>query len=551
MEEKVRERIDRCFGQRGMAMMMRTRVAAGEGPFSPGPMPTLPREGLDMYQIRIGLTGECSRSQENSGKACGHHPVQWDGFCVDSLSVVRHVLARQLVFKPLHYRNHSPQARTGLIPLFTTLYPVVRTGQSSSSSTPLCQGNSSSSSDDDDGGEGNESFFVLSGSRKRSKVHSVPVLDDRGAAAGGSSKGNHNKHLLSLNSIAAHGCVLTTGPEQDGQGHFTLLAGCIQGSVILGDCLVESLQVIEHVQQGGGFYIPYGPVFTNVCGGKSMAGSRHIQEIVFQSSQAPQSSTPAGRGGGGVPRRDPALLSKNITDFGVCYEILSLFGNVAVRINRPGHGSMISFKGAQDARNIFDLLETLYGRDFIVECIKWANKVSPHFGGDASPAATDTAADRCSSDLLYDDFFSVHMAVVTSNIGRKLKVSGTPGILQMCLTRVLGKGVVKIICSLLDDNNTLKFSVQDWSPVIRLANHITLAQSAGPAGAGSAAAGERRCIPESVSKSVRDSSVSITSMGALIIRYSWTPEPLPWNRVVGRDVLETGRALGIVLKECC
>lgn len=182
----------------------------------------------------------------------------------------------------------------------------------------------------------------------------------------------------------------------------TLFSGSIEGSAVLGDCEVQYLQVMAYVQKGEGFYVPYEPVFTNVCGGKQMAGSSHLQRIINplpMEQDAPEEAR-------GPPRRDPALLCKNVTDFGTCYELLSLFGNVAVRVDESGRG-MISFKGARQTRDTFDLLETLYGTSFIEECVRCSGAPPPP---------------NASSDDLYDGFFSVHMAVVTSNIGRRLKV---------------------------------------------------------------------------------------------------------------------------------
>lgn len=121
------------------------------------------------------------------------------------------------------------------------------------------------------------------------------------------------------------------------------------------------------------------------------------------------------------------------------------------------------------------------------------------------------------------------------------QVSGDTGILQACLSSILGKAAVEIIYNLLDENNTLKFSVRDWPAVIRLAN--TILQKADPP--------QRPCLQGEGFQCVGNNSVSITSMGALIIRYSWTPAPLPWNRQVEQAVLDTGKALCIVLRECC
>lgn len=121
-------------------------------------------------------------------------------------------------------------------------------------------------------------------------------------------------------------------------------------------------------------------------------------------------------------------------------------------------------------------------------------------------------------------------------------MSGDAGILQACLSSILGRSAVEIIHNLLDENNTLKFSILNWPAVIRLANAIL----------GKAELQQPNTFIQSEgSQCVGNNSVSITSMGALIIRYSWTPEPLPWTRQVERAVLDTGKALCIILRECC
>lgn len=238
----------------------------------------------------------------------------------------------------------------------------------------------------------------MSGSRRKGALASrLEISDVEGAA----------ERPVTLQSLAEHGCVLApTGPVLPGQP-LTLLPGSLQGSVVLGDCEVQSLQVMAHVQEGEGFYVPYEPLFTNVCGSKQMAGSSHLQRII--SPSLPEKSSGAAKGAA-PPTRNPALLCKNVTDFGTCYELLSLFGNVAVRVDESGRG-MISFKGARETRDTFDLLETLYGASFIEECARCSGAPPP-------PGA--------SSDDMYDGFFSVHMAVVTSNIGRRLKVRNPP-----------------------------------------------------------------------------------------------------------------------------
>jgi hypothetical protein len=142
------------------------------------------------------------------------------------------------------------------------------------------------------------------------------------------------------------------------------------------------------------------------------------------------------------------------------------------------------------------------------------------------------------TDALYPRFFSVHMGVVTSCLGKRLSVACGRNCLETVLPSVLGPGATSPVSSLDDDTNSIKVRVVDWGAVNRAYSRL----------AGLAPCHGGGAVHPAVEAS--DNTTSVTARGAVIVRFSWDP-PLPWDDEVEAELLEACRRLCSVIRGCC
>lgn len=125
------------------------------------------------------------------------------------------------------------------------------------------------------------------------------------------------------------------------------------------------------------------------------------------------------------------------------------------------------------------------------------------------------------------------MAVVTACLGKRLSVyPGNP--LETTLHKILGPTAVTSVNSLDDDSNSIKIRVLDWKAVESRSNEIVF--------------GENRNFTTDFY--VRDNTISVTSKGSVIIRFSWDT-PIQWDDDVCEGIRKTCSHLCNLLRECC
>lgn len=145
----------------------------------------------------------------------------------------------------------------------------------------------------------------------------------------------------------------------------------------------------------------------------------------------------------------------------------------------------------------------------------------------------------------YPGFFSVHMAVVTSCLGKRVSVVAGNSI-ESNVVRVLGPGGACLIPSLDDENNSVNMRVLDWGAVFARAREASAAQARqgqSPGGQGA----PRRPVDE-VARS--ENTISVTCRGATIVRFSWNPA-VRWDDDVEGGVLDACHCLCTVMRGCC
>lgn len=162
-----------------------------------------------------------------------------------------------------------------------------------------------------------------------------------------------------LGSVFECGCVLRMRESAGDQTSYYIPAGRVRPPFFLRDAAFESITVSYGYKDGEDVcYHISPPSFENICGGVSMVNSSHIQEAV---------AALEARGGGFSP------LKKATTAFGVCHELFTVFGNVALRTDK-NLGGTVSFKGTRDVSKIFGIIRQTLGSEFLECCLKYKNE---------------------------------------------------------------------------------------------------------------------------------------------------------------------------------
>lgn len=98
---------------------------------------------------------------------------------------------------------------------------------------------------------------------------------------------------------------------------------------------VESLTVSYGFRDGEDvFYNRSPPSFENICGSMTTSNFVHMESIVSMVDKQERSQS------------NRNILKRSKTAFGICYELFTVHGNIALRRDR-NMGGMVSFKGAR------------------------------------------------------------------------------------------------------------------------------------------------------------------------------------------------------------
>jgi hypothetical protein len=295
-----------------------------------------------------------------------------------------------------------------------------------------------------------------------------------------------------------HGLVLVN--QSNISKPFHISPGQLQVPFYLKDAVIADVLVIYGTTNGEqGFYYNTKPVFENICG--SMQVERAVRMDYLASPDHPWG----------------AILRKSKTAFGICYELFTIHGNITLRAGKDG-GMMVSIKGTRDMEKIYKTLGVVMGSRFVNMC-----------------KGIDDADDTYSSS--FAGFFSVHMAVITSCVGKRMSVfSGC--VLERLLLNILGPEGVSIIPGLSEETNSLKLSILSWEKVIKSV----------------AACNTIDCL-EFISAlhnigDVGDNTISITSKGCVIVRFSWK-KAISWDKNTEATLTSMCTVLNSLIRECC
>jgi hypothetical protein len=308
----------------------------------------------------------------------------------------------------------------------------------------------------------------------------------------------HQSCLVStVTSLYNHGILLENART-------TLRPFCIPPHKIdvpyfLRDATISEVLVIYGTTHGEqGFYYNAHPAFENICGSMQVCGDAQIDFL----SSPDHFWSP--------------VLRKSKTAFGTCYELFTIHGNITLRAGRGG-GMMVSIKGTRDVEKIYKTLGTIMGSKFMAMC----------HGIEIECVAQET----------FERFFNVHMAVITSCVGKRMSVfSGC--VLERLLTNLLGTEGVSIIPGISEETNSLKFSILSWSMVVKSVYAFRQKYHAD-------CMADVRGIED-----LGDNTISVTSKGCVIVRFSWK-KAVSWDSALEGTLLAMCEILNSLIRECC
>jgi hypothetical protein len=269
----------------------------------------------------------------------------------------------------------------------------------------------------------------------------------------------------------------------------------------LRDAAISEVLVIYGTTNGEqGFYYSSDPAFENICG--SMQVCRDVQIDYLASPNHPWAS----------------VLRKSKTAFGTCYELFTVHGNITLRAGKGG-GMMVSIKGTRDVTKIYNTLGVIMGQRFMHMCM----------------GIEDLEMDGvCNTS---EGFFNVHMAVITSCVGKRMSVfSGC--VLERLLTNLLGSDGISIIPGISEETNSLKLSILSWERVVRSVyafshdRDIDYMADVGQLG------------------DIGDNTISVTSKGCVIVRFSWK-DAISWDSKLEKTLVSMCKVLNSLIRECC
>lgn len=222
------------------------------------------------------------------------------------------------------------------------------------------------------------------------------------------------------------------------------------------------------------------------------------------------------------------------TAFGECREMFTIFGNVTARRDMS-KGSTITFKGTRHVSMIYSVLEGVFGEDVMKMCRE-------HHVHNES----------LDPDNFANGFFNVHMAVVTANIGKMLMVNAGC-LLEYVLCNTMGMGNVLLIPRSDTENNIVKIRVLKWERVFELVTKRMerVAESLYPGtGTANIFPNYSRWKDPGAGNITGDNTITISSKGAVIIRFSWEKSTV-WKSDLESKIVQACMVFCELVSACC
>lgn len=205
----------------------------------------------------------------------------------------------------------------------------------------------------------------------------------------------------------------------------------------------------------------------------------------------------------------------------------------------PKHAALLtaccSAQGFKDANHLMDLLGTIF-------CPK---------------ALAQAAADAAEAECSYDNLFTVHIAILTASLGKKLFVQ--QGSLLCCVLQSLflepatkkrrrKRSVAVEFAERLDDQcNTEIFSIHDWEAVYKKCTHCDARSNVIPA---SSADVLHMTASDLQELSSWNNTITVTAKGAVILRFSWE-KPIRWTGSHAALALRASKLACALIENCC
>lgn len=278
--------------------------------------------------------------------------------------------------------------------------------------------------------------------------------------------------------------------------------------------------------QGDMFYQETPPAFVNICGCANFEPGLYLGATIDRE-----------RGG-----KRLCTFARERTPFGICRQMCTVFGNVTVREMGKGDsmGSSVSLKAVRDVGAVYGVIGDVLGRPVVSEMHNLRRRGSDP-SGHTAPVG-------------HDGFFEVHMAIVTATLGKRLFVNEGCA-LETAFVRYVNREAAAPSPRLDTDSNTVKIHVRDWVLLFAdLARRIereweTLYANCGrkisecyPEYADCAAAGEI--------EPGGDSTVTVTSKGSVILRFSWDT-PVAWGIALEEKLMRASRVFCRLTRMLC
>lgn len=373
------------------------------------------------------------------------------------------------------------------------------------------------------------------------------------------------------------------------QHYYYIRPGIISCPMFLGHLKIQSINLQSaDVAEYSQFITKTPCTFENVCGCAALSNQFNMKTRIQQLLRPADSSSPAGSSLSTMMEPYAGALKKTHTSFGECYELFTVRGNITVRETRheqtsakkrlknsgkggkgkkrrkkcdddvdddysqycdgddepaaadlhhnyhfqtPGSCSCIaSFKGVRDLRSVYTALTDVLGPEI-----------------DIWPSSSSSST----SDKGYrHGFFKVHMAVVSSCLGKRLNI-GRNCIFERALISFFGDkkdgeepGCIDVV-SRFDGENAFKARVTDWKKMRRFENGFVDDDNDHDKNDDDGDM-DTQLDPWFAAQN----TVTVTCRGAVIVRLSWE-YPIDWGPEVENGILENCEALCKVLGGCC
>ena len=185
-------------------------------------------------------------------------------------------------------------------------------------------------------------------------------------------------------------------------------------------------------------------------------------------------------------------------------------------------------QGIKDASLLMEVLGMIFSRQGMEEAAAFASSL---FASDSS------------STEGYDGLFTIHMAILTANLGKRLFVDDWC-LLSMMLLRLLTHSGISFAPCTDEDCNAEIFSIANWKDVGKLVHNILSSE------------GQEDMVMMMDDSDLEEMSqfwnntITVTHKGAVIQRFSW-PKPILWTARHARMALQSSDMVCRLVSSCC